>query len=62
MRGCTRAKNPIHSALHRNLRRPHVSDRGGNAVQISLPFVTTDDEIRQLVAVIGTVLSVQEAK
>ncbi|MFI1510744.1 aminotransferase class III-fold pyridoxal phosphate-dependent enzyme [Streptomyces sp. NPDC020597] len=34
----------------------------GNTVQISPPFITTDDELRQLVAAIDTVLSVQEAK
>ncbi|WP_107056160.1 aminotransferase class III-fold pyridoxal phosphate-dependent enzyme [Streptomyces griseus] len=34
----------------------------GNTVQISPPFITTDDAIRQLVAAIDTVLSVQEAK
>ena len=34
----------------------------GNTVQISPPFITTDDEIRQLVAAIDTVLSAQEAK
>jgi adenosylmethionine-8-amino-7-oxononanoate aminotransferase len=34
----------------------------GNTVQISPPFITTDDEIRQLVAAIGTVLSAKEAK
>jgi adenosylmethionine-8-amino-7-oxononanoate aminotransferase len=63
MRGCTRAKNPIHSVLHRNLpRRPHVSDRRGNTVQISPPFIATDDEVRRLVAAIDTVLSAQEAK
>jgi hypothetical protein len=49
--------------LHRNLlRRPHVSDRRGNTVQISLPSIATDDEVRRLVAAIVTVLSAQEAK
>lgn len=33
----------------------------GNTVQISPPFITTDDEIRQLVAAIDTVLATQEA-
>jgi adenosylmethionine-8-amino-7-oxononanoate aminotransferase len=49
--------------LHRHLlpRRP-ISDLRGNTVQISPPFITTDDEIRQLVAAIDTVLSAQEAK
>ncbi|MFF9033121.1 hypothetical protein [Streptomyces iakyrus] len=63
MHGCTRAKNPIHSVLHRSLlRRPHASDRRGNTVQISPPFIATDDEVRRLVAAIDTVLSAQEAK
>ena len=34
----------------------------GNTVQISPPFITTDDEIRQLVAAIDTVVCAQEAK
>ncbi|MFF0087159.1 hypothetical protein ACFYR1_47015 [Streptomyces canus] len=42
--------------------RPHVSDRRGNTVQISPPFIATDDEVRRLVAAIDTVLSAQEAK
>ncbi|MEW2051841.1 hypothetical protein [Streptomyces sp. NPDC005476] len=63
MRGCTRGKNPIHSVFHHNLlRRPHVSDRRGNTVQISPPFIATADEVRRLVAAIVTVLSAQEAK
>ena len=61
IRGSTLAKIPIHSVLHRNLRRPHVCDRRGNTVRISPPFITTD-ELRQLVAAIDTVLSAQEAK
>lgn len=34
----------------------------GNTIQISPPFITTDDEIRQLVAAIDTVLAAQESK
>ncbi|WP_306319614.1 MULTISPECIES: aspartate aminotransferase family protein [unclassified Streptomyces] len=34
----------------------------GNTVQISPPFITTDDELRQLVAAIGTVLSTHESR
>jgi adenosylmethionine-8-amino-7-oxononanoate aminotransferase len=34
----------------------------GNTVQVSPPFITTDDEIRQLVAAIDAVIADQEAK
>jgi hypothetical protein len=42
--------------------RPPVSDLRGNTDQISPPFISTNDEFRQLMAAIGTVLSAQEAK
>ncbi|MGY0489515.1 aminotransferase family protein [Streptomyces sp. WG-D5] len=34
----------------------------GNTVQISPPFITTDDELRQLVGAIGTVLATHEGR
>jgi adenosylmethionine-8-amino-7-oxononanoate aminotransferase len=58
MRQCIRAKNQIHSAAC----CPPVSDLRGNTVQISPPFISTNDEFRQLMAAIDTVLSAQEAK
>jgi adenosylmethionine-8-amino-7-oxononanoate aminotransferase len=63
MRQCTRAKTQIHSLPHRDLLpRPLASDLRGNTVQISPPFITTDDEVRQLVAAIDTVVSAKEAE
>ena len=53
---------PIHSVLQRNLlRRPHVSDRRGNTIQISRLHLLYD-EIWHLMAAIDTVLSAQEAE